>query len=128
MAIDAGMAELGRCGFAISPELGPLFRLAAVTTELPLAVDRPPLFGFGITQFCELCTACIRACPAGAIPREKSCVRGVRKWKLDDRACFPQFAEHIGCSICMAVCPYSLPEARDTLLLKHWAFTGKDPV
>jgi len=127
MAIDAGLAELGRCGFAISPALGPVFRLAAVTTDLPLAVDRPPPIGFGIAQFCELCTACVRACPTGAVPAEKSWVRGVYKWKLDAEACFPQFARHIGCSICMAVCPYSLPKARDTLLLKHWAFTGKDP-
>jgi len=127
MAIDAGLAELGRCGFAISPELGPVFRLAAVTTDLPLAVDRPPPIGFGIAQFCELCTACVRACPTGAVPAEKTWVRGVCKWKLDTEACFPQFATHLGCSICMAVCPYSLPKARDTLLLKHWAFTGKDP-
>jgi epoxyqueuosine reductase len=127
MAVDAGLAELGRCGFAISPRLGPVFRLAAVTTDLPLAVDEPPLLGYGIAQFCELCTACLRACPTGAVPASKSRVRGVHRWKLDSEACFPQFATHLGCSICMAVCPYSLPKARDTLLLKHWAFTGKDP-
>ncbi len=127
MAVDAGLAELGRCGLAISPKLGPVFRLAAVTTDLPLAVDKPPLLGYGIAQFCELCTACLRACPTGAVPARKSRVRGVHRWKLDSEACFPQFATHLGCSICMAVCPYSLPKARDTLLLKHWAFTGKDP-
>lgn len=127
MAVDAGLAELGRCGFAISPRLGPVFRLAAVTTDLPLAVDKPPPMGYGIAQFCELCTACVRACPTGALPAQKSWVRGVRRWKLDSEACFPQFASHVGCSICMAVCPYSLPKARETLLLKHWAFTGKDP-
>jgi len=127
MAVDAGLAELGRCGLAISPELGPVFRLAAVTTDLPLAPDGPPPLGFGIAQFCGLCTACLRACPTGAVPAEKSWVRGAFRWKVDGEACFRQFATHLGCSICLAVCPYSLPKARDTLLFKHWAFTGKDP-
>jgi epoxyqueuosine reductase len=127
MAIDAGLAELGRCGFAISPTLGPVFRLGAVTTDMRLACDGPPPMGFGISQFCGMCTACVRACPVGAIPAEKSRVDGVYKWKLNADACFQAFAAHVGCSICIAVCPYSLPKARETLLVKHWAFTGKDP-
>lgn len=125
MAVDAGLAELGRLGFAISPELGPLFRLGAVTTDLPLAADRAR--SFGVPQFCELCTACLRACPGGAIAGEKSWVRGVYKWKVDSERCLPHFAEHLGCSVCLAACPYSLPEARATLVAKHWAITGQDP-
>jgi epoxyqueuosine reductase len=117
-AIDAGLGELGRCGFLVSLELGPMVRLAAVTTDLPLAVDAPQRGG--IDEFCALCTACLRACPGAAIPEEKAWVRGVFRWQIDPERCFPHFADHLGCSVCMAVCPYALPEVRRNLL-ERWS-------
>ena len=117
-AIDAGLGELGRTGFLVTPELGIMVRLAAVTTDLPLALDAPRRSG--IDEFCSLCTACIRSCPGGAIPEEKSWVRGVFRWQIDPERCFPHFADHIGCSVCMAVCPYALPQVRRNLL-ERWS-------
>lgn len=117
-AIDAGLGELGRVGFLVTPELGPTVRLAAVATDLPLAVDAPRRAG--IDQFCTLCTACLRACPGGAIPEEKHWVRGIFRWQIDPERCFPHFVSHIGCSVCMAVCPYALPEVRRNLL-ERWS-------
>lgn len=117
-AIDAGLGELGRTGFLVSTELGPMVRLAAVTTDLPLAVDAPRRVG--IDELCALCTACQRACPGGAIPSEKGWVRGVFRWQIDPERCFPHFADHIGCSVCMAVCPYAIPDVRSDLL-KRWS-------
>lgn len=116
-AIDAGLGELGRAGLLVTPELGIMVRLAAVTTDLPLAVDAPRCAG--IDEFCHLCTACFRACPGGAIPAEKRWVRGAFRWQIDPDRCFPHFADHIGCSICMAVCPYALPHARRNLV-ERW--------
>ena len=113
-AIDAGLGELGRTGFLVTPELGIMVRLAAVTTDLPLALDAPRRSG--IDEFCGLCTACRRACPGGAIPLEKTDVGGAVRWRIDPERCFPYFAEHLGCSICMAVCPLALPRARRRLL------------
>jgi hypothetical protein len=49
-AIDAGLGELGRTGFLVTPELGIMVRLAAVATDLPLAVDAPRRVGID-----ELC-------------------------------------------------------------------------
>jgi epoxyqueuosine reductase len=121
-AIDAGLGELGRAGFLVTPDLGIMVRLAAVTTDLPLAVDTPRRAG--IDEFCSLCTACLRACPGGAIPAEKAQVRGASRWQIDPERCFPHFAEHLGCSICMAVCPYALPHARRNLLERWSARAG----
>ena len=41
VAVDAGLGELGRCGYLIHPRLGANLRLTCVTTDLPLAVDAP---------------------------------------------------------------------------------------
>jgi hypothetical protein len=41
VAMDAGLGELARSGYLISKELGLNFRLACVTTDLPMALDRP---------------------------------------------------------------------------------------
>jgi Pyruvate/2-oxoacid:ferredoxin oxidoreductase delta subunit len=121
-AIDAGLGELGRAGFLVTPDLGIMVRLAAVTTDLPLAVDAPRRAG--INDFCSLCTACLRACPGGAIPAEKTQVGGTSRWQIDSERCFPHFAEHLGCSICMAVCPYALPHVRRNLLERWSARAG----
>ena len=118
VAIDAGLGELGRMGFLVSPELGPMVRLAAVTTDLPLAADKPRRAG--IDEFCSLCTACVRACPGGAIPDDKRLVLGAVRWQIDPERCFPHFADHLGCSVCMAVCPYALPQVRRNLI-ERWS-------
>ena len=44
MAIDAGIGEFARTGRVLSPEFGINMRLKAVTTDLPLQVDKPISF------------------------------------------------------------------------------------
>ena len=107
VAVDGGLGELSRCGFLISREFGNCLRLATVTTDLPLALDRP--VDLGVQRFCGECVACARACPAGAIPQgAKTVVRGVRKWALDAERCYRYWHE-VGsdCGICISVCPWS---------------------
>ncbi|KKK69490.1 hypothetical protein LCGC14_2933500, partial [marine sediment metagenome] len=45
VAHEAGLGELGRCGYLLSPRYGARIRLGAVTTDLPLKTDRPIRFG-----------------------------------------------------------------------------------
>ena len=107
VAVDGGLGELGRCGFLLTQEYGNCLRLATVTTDLPLVVDRP--VDIGVQRFCERCVVCAKACPAGAIPSgPKEEVRGVRKWRLDAQKCYRYWHE-VGsdCGICIAVCPWS---------------------
>jgi len=56
VAYDAGLGELGRLGYLISPRLGPRVRLGAITTDLPLIADKPK--DFGAQDFCGQCLKC----------------------------------------------------------------------
>jgi len=106
---DAGLGEVGRCGYLISPKYGPRTRLGAVTTDLPLIPDQP--ISFGVQDFCDKCVKCADNCPSSAIPKNGvSTVRGIGKWPLNVERCL-HYWRLIGtdCGLCMKVCPYSHP-------------------
>jgi reductive dehalogenase len=111
VAVDAGLGELGRNGTLITEKYGNAVKIAAVTTDIPLVHDKP--VDIGVEEFCRECNLCGVYCPVGAIPirQEKKVVRGVRKWKLNDNACYRYWRE-VGsdCGICLAVCPWSRPD------------------
>ncbi|HXE81012.1 MAG TPA: reductive dehalogenase domain-containing protein [Vicinamibacterales bacterium] len=117
IGLKAGFGELGRHGSIIHPKLGPLFRMGSVITSMPLAIDAP--IDAGIAKFCDTCRACRKYCPAGAIPDERSPECGVDhlghpRYVVDTGRCFPYFAKHNYCSICLPVCVYNHKEwARD---------------
>lgn len=107
VAVDAGLGELGRCGYLINERLGANLRLVCVTTDLPLALDRP--VDLGIQDFCQKCRKCATTCPPRAIPLgDPVVVRGVRKWQIDPVKCLLYWG-HLGsaCTICQTVCPWS---------------------
>jgi len=109
VAHDAGLGELGRMGYLISPKFGARIRLGAVTTNLPLKTDKP--IEFGVQDFCEKCKKCADNCPSAAIPSgEKTNVKGVEKWQLNVEQCL-YYWRLIGtdCGLCMKVCPFSHP-------------------
>jgi ferredoxin len=113
LAIEAGLGELGRCGFLMAKECGNCLRLSTVTTDLPLLTDEP--IDIGVQDFCRRCKLCAEACPSDAIPMEgKTHVRGVEKWHIDDIKCHHYWTK-VGtdCGMCIASCPWSQP---DTLL------------
>lgn len=117
IALKAGFGELGRHGSIINPELGPLFRMGCVLTSLPMALDHP--IDAGIAKFCDKCRACRIYCPADAIPDDRNSEAGqdhlgYDRYKVDTGKCFPYFAKHYYCSICLPVCVYNHKEwARD---------------
>ena len=117
IGLKAGFGELGRHGSIIHPELGPLFRMGSVATSMPLALDRP--IDAGIAKFCDTCRACRIYCPADAVPDERSRTAGKDhlgndRYVVDTGRCFPYFAKHDYCSICLPVCVYNHKEwARD---------------
>lgn len=117
IGLKAGFGELGRHGSIIHPKLGPLFRMGSVATSLPLAIDQP--IDAGIAAFCDTCRACRLYCPPQAIPDERSPIAGKDhlgndRYVVDTGRCFPYFAKHSYCSICLPVCVYNHKEwARD---------------
>ena len=113
IGLKAGFGELGRHGSIINPRLGPLFRMGSVATSIPLAIDHP--IDAGIAKFCDACRACRKFCPADAIPDERTPEAGkdhlgYNRYVIDTGRCFPYFAKHSYCSICLPVCAYNHKE------------------
>jgi NAD-dependent dihydropyrimidine dehydrogenase PreA subunit len=112
-ALAAGFGELGKHGSIINRRYGSSFRLAAVLTDAPIAASSPDTFG--ADEFCQGCRVCTDACPPDAIAPTKRLVRGTVKWAVDFDRCLPYFASSFGCGICIAVCPWSKPDAAPRL-------------
>ncbi len=115
-AIDAGLGELGKHGSLINRTYGSNLRLAGITTDMPLGLDR--METFGADDFCLNCRVCEDACPPDAIVETKQWVRGEQRWYVDFDKCIPYFAENAGCGICIAVCPWARPGVADNLVVK----------
>jgi ferredoxin len=109
LGIDAGLGELGRFGYVITDKYGPRVRIFACTTDMPLELDEPQ--DMGAEAFCERCKKCATACPSRSIPEgDQIVVNGIKRWKLDDESCFDYWGRvGTGCSVCMAICPFSRP-------------------
>ena len=84
---------------------------------MPLQTDHP--IDAGIARFCDTCKACRLYCPADAIPDVRSQEAGKDhlgnyRYVVDTGRCFPYFAKHNYCSMCLPVCVYNHKEwARD---------------
>ena len=112
LAVEAGLGEVARTGYCVTPELGGNCRMAVVTTNLPMATDKP--IHFGVEEFCNKCKLCAESCPSGAIPMDDSpkgmTIRGYEHWYINNGACYNYWRESMGpmgCRLCVAVCPYS---------------------
>jgi reductive dehalogenase len=114
MAMQAGLGELGRGGWIITPEYGPRVRLTMVLTDLPLVPDSP--IDFGVTDFCEACMKCAEMCPSQSISYDRrseevpniSSSAGALKWPINGETCAGYWVKtHKGCCHCLAVCPYN---------------------
>jgi reductive dehalogenase len=108
----AGLGEMCRIGdIVLNPFLGPRFKAAVVTTDLPLVPDKP--IDFGLQDFCNNCMKCARECPSGAISSEDKVIRnGYEKWALDVEKCTAMRVGNkrgSGCGTCIKVCPWNKP-------------------
>jgi len=115
-AIEAGLGQLGKHGSIINDVYGASVRLASVTTELPLVADSHR--DFGVDVFCSRCQVCSNLCPPDAIFADKQMIRGHEKWYVDFDKCIPYFNDTLGCGICIAECPWSLPGVAPNLTQK----------
>ncbi len=109
LAYKAGLGEIGRLGILITEDYGPRVRLGLITTDLPLDIDKPRVFG--VQSFCETCKKCALNCPSRAIPfGEKKEENGSFRWIINREACY-EFWRKCGtdCAKCIYVCPYSKP-------------------
>ena len=108
----AGLGEMCRIGdVVLNPFLGPRFKAAVVTTDLPLAVDKP--IDFGLQDFCDKCGKCAEHCPSGAISHgDKIMYNGYQKWDNSVEKCTAMRVGNqlgSGCGTCIKVCPWNKP-------------------
>ena len=109
----AGLGEMSRMGGAvINPFLGPRFKAAVVTTDLPLALDKP--IDFGLQDFCNQCGKCADHCPSQAISYgDKVMHNSYERWPLDVQKCTSMRVGNkhgSGCGACIKVCPWNKPD------------------
>ena len=108
----AGLGEMCRIGDCVlHPFLGPRFKAAVVTTDMPLLPDKP--IDFGLQDFCSKCKKCARECPSGAISDGgKEMYNGYEKWHVDIKKCTGMRVGNqrgSGCGTCIKVCPWNKP-------------------
>ncbi len=117
LATRAGLGWRGKHTLALSRDAGSFFFLGEICIDMPLPVDEPA------AAHCGSCSACITACPTGAI---------VAPYRLDARRCISYLTiEHegaieealrplmgnriYGCDDCQLVCPWNRWSKRSPL-------------
>jgi ferredoxin len=124
LVLLAGLGELSRIGeLVLNPFVGPRFKSVVLTTDMPLAVDKP--IDFGLQHFCENCLKCARECPCDAIPfGDKVMFNGYEMWKPDVERCtrYRLTNPHgSACGRCMKTCPINKVVDSDGPLLARVA-------
>jgi epoxyqueuosine reductase len=106
----SGLGWIGKNSLLLNRSMGSFFFLAEIILDLELEYDGPT------KDYCGSCTACIDACPTGAIP-EPYVVDGSKcisyftielKGAIDEKQQSSSFGNWIfGCDICQDVCPWN---------------------
>jgi len=124
LSLLAGLGEMSRIGeLVLNPFVGPRLKTVVMTTDMPLAVDKP--IDFGLQYFCENCYKCARECPCDAIPwGDKIMFNGYELWKPDVERCARyRLTNRKGsaCGRCMKTCPLNKVVTADGSLLTRIA-------
>jgi len=108
----AGLGEMSRInGCVLHPFMGPRFKAAVVTTDMPLVPDKP--IDFGLQDFCAKCKKCARECPSQSLSYDNKIMHnGYEAYAGDVRKCTTQRVANkkgSSCGTCITVCPWTKP-------------------
>jgi len=109
LAGKAGLGWRGKHSLLLSREAGSFFFLGEIYIDLPLPVDEP------VEGHCGTCSACISACPTGAIvaPYQVDARRCISYLTIELRGAIPEELRPLignrifGCDDCQLVCPWN---------------------
>jgi epoxyqueuosine reductase len=105
----SGLGWIGKNSLLLNRNAGSFFFLAELIVDIELEYDSP------IPDYCGTCTACVDACPTGAIP-EPYMIDGSRcisYYTIELKEEIPQDVKGkfdnwiFGCDICQDVCPWN---------------------
>jgi len=109
LAAKAGLGWRGKHTLLLTRDMGSYFFLGEIYTDLPLP-ETPP-----VTAHCGTCTACISACPTGAIvaPYELDARRCISYLTIELAGSIPEPLRALignrvyGCDDCQLACPWN---------------------
>lgn len=114
LAARAGIGFLAKSAMVISPSHGPYLQLAELLTAEELPPDAPA------PGTCGTCTACLDACPTGAIvaPFQVDARRCLSYTTIEQRGFVAPALRRaqgewlFGCDVCLEVCPFTSKSLR----------------